>query len=217
MFFAYSKMSKTNNTSETCETLNSPNNQGTSTDVSLANKTPTKNRTPKKRPSNQGTSTEEPSTKKPLCSITNVSNLITSPSKIPGKKPTMWFEFGVTTASNKTKKRVSCFNSQMHEYLTSQEMESVVYNPTKGIIINNLTGTDHGFTMTKFSSFGDIEDLPNPFETTAAKIVAILDCLYKMNLDDIVSIRCKLLSISMQRLPARNSAIYAYKVTDGKC
>lgn len=43
MFFAYSKMSKTNNTSETCETLmNSPNNQGTSTDVSLANKTPTK-------------------------------------------------------------------------------------------------------------------------------------------------------------------------------
>ena len=37
-----------------------------------------------------------------VCSIVNASQLIKSPSKVPGKEPTNWFDSGIVTADGST-------------------------------------------------------------------------------------------------------------------
>ena len=98
-----------------------------------------------------------------VCSIVNVSDIILSPSKTPGRDDTNWFEFGISTPNSTRLQRVGCFSKQWHEFLNSEAVRPIINNPHKTIVINNIVNGDKGLSMGNKSSFGRIADIKIPF------------------------------------------------------
>ena len=160
--------------------------------------------TPRKRK----TSDEDERT---LYSVFNVSNIIKSPSKFKANTFYDRCEFGVVSADNNVPKRVTCYSTDLHEYLR----KSGVADDENLAIPLEMEPNSAGFTFNPNggSSFGQVVKLKNPHEVQHAPTVSLFDVKFKLKVNTSHSVLVTVVRCHQEF--NKKCCVWQYEVADG--
>ena len=127
-----------------------------------------------------------------LYSISNVSPLIRSPSKTVQSSSVTWFEFCVQSKCNPMRRRVSCFDRKVNDYLLSSSIAHAINDPKKGIYIKDLVVDPNNHEQLKWTdetTIGEkVIDIKEPFPCAYAPNQTIQSVLFHVRPKCLVSL-----------------------------
>ena len=154
-----------------------------------------------------------------LYTISNVSPLIRSPSKTTQQPSTVtWFEFCVQSEADNKRKRVSCFDKKVNNYLLSSDIGRAVNDPNKGVMIKDLIvdpKNENQYKWTDDTTIGSrVIDLPAPFSSTYAPNEDIQKILFHIRPKSIVSVIAKVTNYRSYKSDRSGCVVHKYDLMD---